>query len=513
MRFRKIDLDLGGVPRELFDKRHRWTYAEVETNLSASDLKDIERAPYRIVDPLKNFIPNAGQMKMFRAAKNALYLSVFSGRQGGKTDGGGNLFFDRMYEDFEDKIAGTGKWAGQGPAAPWRAGGKNPIPFLHYWVVAPQYKLLAEAKSKLQSLLGLIEQGGLIVKQPDNQFWLVGGILIEFMSAEDPKNLVSRALNGIWLDEVTRMKEAAWVDHLQPALAAKKAWVIATTSPFGRNWAWRYLYCPGNYEEACILAEDIGCKPEDVMSPLFRSVTWWTEENDRVPLLREMIEVHRKTMPKAMFDRNYRASFDAFQGQCFDTLDTETHIKIPPTAKFKHIWGGQDWGFRHPGVFAVVGQTHQDEYYLIDYVKRSGMLKWDPSGYDKGEETCWAAVARRMTLQYSCEKVFIPHDDAEGRNIYNNIGLPIANAFLEHSPRLSFFQTGFHQKKIFLPDRAAYADMAGIQYPDLSDYKKNHDEDWIPRKDDLFSAFSYALTLPITQFARTDGREFIYRPY
>ncbi|MFP3468031.1 terminase large subunit domain-containing protein, partial [Leifsonia sp. SIMBA_070] len=77
-----------------------------------------------------------------------------------------------------------------------------------------------------------------------------GYILIQFKSADNPKTLVSKGLDGVWLDEASKMKEQTWTGYLSYALADKGGWSVWTTTPEGMNWFYHDIVLNGQHTQA-----------------------------------------------------------------------------------------------------------------------------------------------------------------------------------------------------------------------------------------------------------------------
>lgn len=282
--------------------------------------------------------------------------------------------------------------ARRGTAEWWRR-----PPRLHYWAVAPEYNLLDELKRCFMRAI----PGELIEHQNTgaNSWWLKPDILLEFKSAKHWDNLRSVGLNGLILDEAARIHPRAWVDSLRPCLSDKGGWLIAISTPTGRNWF---------YDELIKLAEE--------GEQGYSYHTWKTIDNaihnDIAPLLAD-IDLARKTLPDEFFKREYEASLDAFMGQIYMEWDDERFSLpvLPQGIQFRRILGGADWGFANPGCLGVVGFTETSAYRLDETYRKSELV-----------EDFWAPEALRLMDEYHFDEWVC--DPAEPDNLmrFRNAG-------------------------------------------------------------------------------------------
>lgn len=428
--------------------------------------------------------------KRFRHAK--------AGRRGGKTRGASEDVADSCLRDYCDRRAGRGRYEHLGPAefGGWK--GSDPEPLLHYWVVAPTYELLGEPRKYLQRAFGLAADGGLILDQDQSQgiFRLEGGLRVDFRSAERPELLVSRGLDGVWGDEVARWKQLVWSEHLSPALADRRGWFLSTTTPLGRNWYWRELWCPGDPVEAAIARED----GDDIrLDPEVACVEWYTEHNTAIPGLVAEVEAARHRMPRALWRRSFRASFDAFVGQVFD-LDRETHLRRVGWLRSAFDLGvvaGYDHGWNHPGVLTVWGARSTPPYFVeLETVARRRTAVTSQNGGD------WREVLVSLARRWGFVEVYCPTDAKELENAAREVGLHPRRAYQDRLAGLQFFQTLLHNGEAVFSSPEVLAEFSALRHPD--GYGSGS-ELWIKENDDRFDASRYALT-PWIRGGRLPGR-------
>ena len=290
---------------------------------------------------LSTYHPHGAQENLAQAMIENRFVTVVAGRRSGKTYGGGREFFKRIVRDY---------WAEVGKGATWTAPARisaETKPFTWYWCVAPTYALGVYQRREIFEILGGVDSPLILrYSSTENALWLRGGILIEFKSADNPLRLVGSGLNGAWLDEAARIKSATWADNLRPALSDRLGWSLFTTTPMGKNWVHSDLWAQSR---------------EGYANIHFRTV-----DNTSLPHLVAEAAEAKATLSKALYLRNYEASFDAFEGKVFeDFVDDATHIvkSIPPSVYRR--FAGIDWGHSNPGSQIEIGLTL--EGYLIAY--------------------------------------------------------------------------------------------------------------------------------------------------
>jgi hypothetical protein len=465
-----------------------WTHDEV-------DLEDA-----REVEPLEEYKPFVKQrvFHALRTQRNYRFRCVKSGRRAGKTRSASADTVDSCLRDYVDRRAGRGRYEHLGPAEfkGWK--GSDPEPLLHYWVVAPTYELLGEPARYLQAAFGRAADGGLIEDQDRQRAtWrLRGGIRIDFRSAERPTLLVSRGLDGVWGDEVARWKSDVWSEHVRPALADRQAWGTFTSTPLGRNWFWKELWCPGDPVEAEI-ASDEG--EEVALDPEYACAEWHTADNTAVPGLADEVAAAERQMPEALVRRSFYADFDAFKGQIFN-LRRDVHLSREhwlPTAFDLGICAGYDQGSNHPGVLTIWGcRSVWPHFVEIETISRRRRPVTSMHGDD------WRSDFLRVRKTYGPIRLYVPADATEAENAGREAGLRVVRAYQDRLAGKQWWEIVLHDASAVFTNARTLARWSALKHPE--GYGEGS-ELWVKEGDDEFDAARYALSAWI-RGSRLPGR-------
>ncbi len=440
--------------------------------------------------------------------KYSRFVAACCGRRGGKTYGGAAHFAARVMCDLEEKLTGKGRWEGK-PHHTWQRGdGREPRPFLHYWVVAPTYALLDEPKMALQQVLGLVEEGGVIVHQTDRSCWLLGGVRIDYKSGDNPKRLVSAGLDGVWSDEAARLKPLVWRGNLRPTLSDKRGWGLFTTTPLGKNWFWEDVWARGDEDAADELALMRETTPEIIRDSSFACIGWRTADNTAIPELSAEMEQARSELPEALFRREYLASFEDFEGQCFE-LSRDRHLRsgvaLHPNAIAK-AWAGLDIGIAdHPSAVVVMGQDRNGKYYELRTEVRQRILPFHADAWrarDAGNReymanVIWAAITDTVGSGWWRKiPIYCPADNQDWAMYLKQAGFNVKRAYQSHEPAVTWASIAFHNDLLTIKSPALWRCLVNLRYPQTGEHSTKL---WVDKDDDAWDAMRYALTSPISQ--------------
>lgn len=354
---------------------------------------------------LGGYRPTAVQEAAHRSG--ARFLAMTAGTRGGKTEAGACEFIRRVYRD-EQREPGTDKL---------------------YWVVGPTYKLVQTARRKLLRHLQApwaVQWGrryrheyrsrgmtwpqakgcrGLVLRnlrsQSEQVLYLAGSrnhghgdgdsnLKVGFRTTSDPDSLVAEGLHGVWVDETARCKQGAWEGGLRARLTDHQGWGLFTTTPLGRNWYEREIHRRGDPHSDCY-------------DPEYASHVWRTVDNTALPGIVEEAAKARRQLPLRYYQREYEASFSAFEGQIFDEFSRAMHCtdpqRLPDPGYFDRFVSGLDFGWVHPLCWQLWGireprnpeQGERREYWLLEEEWETHLPVWSP------HEDCLAARIRRKS--------------------------------------------------------------------------------------------------------------------
>jgi hypothetical protein len=300
------------------------------------------------VDPFADWTPHAKQIEVMECPARNVVMNC--GRRGGKTNVGARKFFDNILADLE-----IGKGLPYKPPKN-RKKVKKPKPRLEYWCVAPDYNMSEIQQEELSLVIpeDMIEDWN----ASGNFIWLKGYILIRFKSADNPKKLVGRGLDGVWLDEASKMKPETWSGYLSYALADKGGWTIWTTTPEGINWFAEDIVLKGQFIDAGLEDDQYQNDPE------WRNF-YWTSIDNPIPELQKNIKKMIETYPDRYVKREIFAKFNVFHGQVYEEFNRQVHlIKRADLPPMEYYFAGGDHGWNDPAVTLTIGKCGKD-YYIV----------------------------------------------------------------------------------------------------------------------------------------------------
>jgi hypothetical protein len=254
---------------------------------------------------------------------------------------------------------------------------------LRYWVVAPTYQLVDVARREISTILSGEETDypipGKLVKSWNKTTRILelnGAITITFKGAHKPETLVAEGLDGLWCDEPARMKPDAWRGQLRMRLSDRAGWALFSTTPLGKNWYYTDIFLRG-------------CPESESYDPQYENFRFRTVDNTSRPGLVAEVEKARRELPKAYFEREYEASFDAFHGQIFDELCDEIHLvdSIPDWVRFERYSVGVDFGW-NLGAATFNGIDQFNNWWQFDELQMSKV----PIITDDHNPKTWAKI-------------------------------------------------------------------------------------------------------------------------
>lgn len=245
-----------------------------------------------------------------------------------------------------------------------------------FWIVAPTYpmtKILWRMIKKFlpQDAVKRIMEGELFIE-------FKNGATIWAKSGDNEGTLRGEGLDGLIIDEASRVKEDVWAEALEPSLMDKRGWVIFISTPKGKNWFYQ-LYLRGTVPNEEII-----------------SYTYPSEDNPYLD--RNWLERKRQSTPEIIFRQEYMAEFLDTGGEVFRGLDKvlTSHPEEPIKGEFYIM--GVDLGRHEDFTVIKVGKLSEsrevyrerfnqsDWNYIKDrirdvYSKYKGIIIMDSTGY------------------------------------------------------------------------------------------------------------------------------------
>jgi hypothetical protein len=243
-------------------------------------------------------------------------LSMFAGRGGGKTEGGGFHVSRRTLNQVKAKNART------------------PLT----WVTAPTYDDLHDFT--MPAFFKYMPEQAIVDESAAHRtIYLKNGHVVSFRSLEDPDEGRGPTLDNFWIDETRKVVRKAWLNAL-PAIRRTRGQNINTTSPNGFDWCYNSLWLPAQ-----------------TGVPGMWAVRFKTIDNPTID--RALIEADRAIMDPKFFAQEYEAEFVTFSGAVYDIekailrSDEEIREKTgltewPNISSEREIAVGMDPGTDHP---------------------------------------------------------------------------------------------------------------------------------------------------------------------
>jgi hypothetical protein len=205
-----------------------------------------------------------------------------------------------------------------------------------------------------------------------------GGAII-YRSLDDPDNARGHTADGVVIDEIGDVKQAAWYEVMRPMLIDTGGWMWGMGTPRGRNWFWREHRAAMDRDDSeCWQVPTKGC--EIVKGRLVRKPH--PMENPDIPF--SEIEQLFTTTPIDIFRQEILAEFIEGEGQVFRNIMACMGAALEPDIKDHedhHIVAGVDWAKQQDFTAVSVGcvtckvELARDRFNQIDYTFQRERLK------------------------------------------------------------------------------------------------------------------------------------------
>lgn len=349
-----------------------------------------------------SYQPHTQQKRMHES--RARFINVVAGRRAGKSKSVGRKFIQRMVEDLSKPEV--------------RAAAENGL--LQYWAAAPTDSLTKIQVREIRAALNEYRIPHKYVKT-DGEIFIPGWpVVIRCRSTFAINQLVGEDVWGLWWDETAKAKPEAW-GYLEPCLTSTAGWVLTSTTPEGMNWYYDEFWLKGMPDSEKYDSRYANFHFTSAENPFLAWICPTCKTSYRAgtvgwkarvcpvddTALQHEAAWKEQFLPPRIYKREYKAAFDAFQGQIWDALYFGEHWKLlPANLRFKRLIGGQDWNFALPGVFLLLGEDARGNWWVLDEIHQERLVVWD------GQNDSWVKRIKAMIdfweqkLQARCEVIW-----------------------------------------------------------------------------------------------------------
>jgi len=203
-----------------------------------------------------------------------------------------------------------------------------------------------------------------------------GGAII-YRSLDNPDNARGHTADGVVIDEVGDVKDAAWYEVLRPMLIDTDGWLWAIGTPKGKNWFWReHVNAKDRDDSQTWQVPTLGVGFQDGQIVRRKHPL----ENPNIAF--NEIEQLWYTTPQRIFEQEILAEFTDEGGGVFRRISEAATAQERDEAEPDHSYVfGVDWG-KHLDftVVSVLDMTEKrqvklDRYNKIDYLTQVGRLE------------------------------------------------------------------------------------------------------------------------------------------
>lgn len=308
-------------------------------------------------------------------------------------------------------------------------------PSVTLWYVTPSEGLGSEIQVKF---LKILQPMGLVTRHINSngkiRIELANGSKIVFKSAESGKNLRGSDVHYMIIDE------AAWIDEdtlnmdILPTMASCGRKVLMISTPRGKN----------HFYKTWLLGQD---GPEHDIN--YKSLKFNTYDNPYPSKEKPMVELAKKTMPKAMFEQEYLADWieDGSLFSNVEELAVSKEISSPDI--FDSYYIGIDVGFKVDDTVITIINSKGEIVYIDAF---------------KGIES--PEIALRIK---ECYNRFKPHTM---RCETNNMGLGVVQQVQAMGIPVEEFSTGESNKAQIIQQLVTAFSSKSIRILDNEELKK-----------------------------------------
>lgn len=450
--------------------------------------------------------PHDGQIPILRSDARSRILAA--GRRFGKSEIGA---YDRLL-----------------PEALYVKANENRIRDLgqrhEYWIVGPEYSDGEKEFRKLYNTMKRLEfpfddkrsTDGIGTRynteSGDMTISLWGGLYyVVVKSAKYPDSLIGEGLRGVVLAEAAKLKASVYDKYVRPTLADYKGWLLATSTPEGKNWfhefylrgrdpkfpgweSWRkaawhnpYVY-PGTTTDKGIKLAHQWLQPKDPIGLSLERREFLVNG-----LVDEEVLDLMQTMTEERFNQEIGADFSEYVGRVFKAWDEEVHVtdlEYNPNPRW-FTCAAVDYGFTNPFVWLLIQVDVWGNVYVLDEIYERGLTIPEAIAMIQDQGLCPDSM-----------RIFYPDPEDPGAStqisrklrikIGGNTGgrrrdrIDLIRAALKRVPAHLPNDHPEKQPKLFVNRRCKglRADMDAYRYPDTKHERGTNDPEDPMKKDD-----------------------------
>lgn len=186
-----------------------------------------------------------------------------------------------------------------------------------------------------------------------------GRFIVECKSAAHPESLDGEGLDGVLLVEAAKLKSTVWSKFIRPALADKRGWSLATSTPEGRNW----------FYDHWVWGQD----PKRDTWYSLRAPSW--TNTPTFPGGRNDPEILAMTQDMSVekFNQEIGAEFTEHVGRVFKRFEEEIHVRNLDYNPKYPLYLAVDYGFTNPFVALLIQEDVWGTVHVLAEYRRTRM--------------------------------------------------------------------------------------------------------------------------------------------
>jgi hypothetical protein len=162
------------------------------------------------------------------------------------------------------------------------------------------------------------------------------GIILSGVNEDNGDKLRGLSIPRLFLDEFQDIKPGIWV-AIAPAVNRCRGAVFVSLTPKGKGtFAHRFVMSMQSKHN-------------------WKYYHYFTSDNPKLPDIERVLEEAKATLSPREFRQEYLASWEDFEGQIFDQLEENTHVKklSRDPRDYEYVVMGVDWGDNNPAISLV----------------------------------------------------------------------------------------------------------------------------------------------------------------